>query len=549
MSNTPQNHRREQYRKEAEARANAEGHATPIRQQETARVIPQDDLFAGARNGEKGDATLLYRLLHLRFCFDTSAQEWYRFNGVHWELDEEGDVYRACEQLQGLYRREQQACLDQAARAKDTGNKDEAGIMEARARHYEKACDRLNRHTHLRNVLTLAAKGRKESLAVNGRVWDQHPRELPVANGLVDLATGELAPGRPEHFIRRASPVAYDPDAQCPSWEAFLAQILDEDGERAPQDARQSRATFLQRYFGMAMVGEVIEHKVLVLAGAGGNGKGTLAELLGEAIGPDLSVPVEAELLLDQGKTRNSAGPSSDIANLRGRRLVWCSETNPGRRMDTARVKWLSGGDKLTARLPYEKRSIEFEPTHHLVLVTNHKPNVDADDPAVWRRLLVCWFRLEFVDREPEKPNERLRDSGLKASLREEMPGILRWLVQGAQDFLAFGLAVPLAVISETKEYRDEHDIIGDWLAAHCEIDGRAYGGQDREEYLDFPGAFTEQSENLFKDYKDWCQDVGIKHPVSRTMFGNKMKLRFPKWKADSIRYGGVRLREGQAGL
>lgn len=512
-----------------------------VQEPEYNRTITAEALEQGARNGELDDAILLFRLLYMRFCFDTSEQEWYRFTGQHWQRDDSGDVFVACRELQDMYRVRWGVLEAQAAEAQQ--DKALAAFLAAQARVFQRAVERMNRLDHLRKALSLACKGSADSLAVKPEDWDLRPWHLPVANGLVCLRRGQLEPGRPERFIRRFSPVAYDPSATCPSWEQALAMILQEDGD-APRDPAQSLVAFLQRLFGQALVGVVLEHVIVVLAGAGGNGKSIVVEIIAEALGEDLSGPIEAELLLDQGKARSSAGPSPDVMDLRGLRLAWASETNPGRKLDSARLKWLSGGDTLKGRNPYEKRSTRFAPSHSLFLVTNHRPNVDADDAAIWCRLLTVWFSVSFVDREPRTPHERPADKDLRAKLREELPGILAWLVRGCLAFQEQGLAVPLAVQEEVASYRDENDFLGEWLAQRCEQDGRVFPGMTRGEFARLDNTYHTASQDMYNNFKAWCEDVGIRAFPSPKAWGAKMTRRFPKWKNNIVYYVGVRLLE-----
>ncbi len=541
MSERPEKLTREQTLQATLARKAQCATHSAVRESEYNRTITAEELEQGARNGEVGDGILLFRLLHMRFCFDTSEQEWYAFIGQHWQRDDAGDVFVACRELQSLYRVRWAALEAQALEAKE--DKQHAAYLAAQARVFQRAVERLNRLDHLRKALALACKGSRDSLAVRPEAWDCCPWHLPVLNGVVDLRTGQLEPGRPERYIRRFSTVAYDPAAPCPTWEQALATILQEDGD-APRDPAQSLVAFLQRLFGQALVAEVLEHVIVVLAGAGGNGKSIVVEIIAEVLGEDLSGPVEAELLLDQGKARSSAGPSPDVMDLRGLRLAWASETNPGRKLDGARLKWLSGGDTLKGRNPYEKRSTRFAPSHSLFLVTNHRPNVDADDAAIWRRLLTVWFSVEFVDREPRTPHERPADKGLRGRLREELPGILAWLVRGCLAYQEQGLAVPLAVQEAVTSYRDEHDLLGEWLAQRCEQDGRVFPGMTRGEFARLDNTYHTASQDLYNSFKDWCEAVGIRAFPSPKAWGAKMTRRFPKWKNNIIYYGGVRLLE-----
>jgi len=63
---------------------------------------------------------------------------------------------------------------------------------------------------------------------------------LVVANGTVDLRTGELGPHRHEDLATKMSPVAYDPQARSDLWESFLDTATGADAHLQE---------FLQRFF------------------------------------------------------------------------------------------------------------------------------------------------------------------------------------------------------------------------------------------------------------------------------------------------------------
>ena len=175
-------------------------------------------------------------------------------------------------------------------------------------------------------------------------------------------------------------------------------------------------------------------------------------------------------VLLDQGKNRNAAGPSPDIMSLRGLRMAFASETDEGQRFSSTRVKWFSGGDTLIGRYPHDKRNISFEPTHLLVLLTNHKPHAPASDFAFWERLLLVDFPLSFVDRKPQNENERPMDKGLKDRLLQELPGIAAWLVRGCLEWQRVGIAPPAKVREATSEYRRDEDLLADFVDECCDL-------------------------------------------------------------------------------
>ncbi len=109
------------------------------------------------------------------------------------------------------------------------------------------------------------------------------------------------------------------------------------------------------RNSGYGLTGKAERHILPILWGAGRNGKGTLLETVKHVLG-DYAYKAESELLLEQRQARNSGSPNSGILALRGKRIVWCSETDDGRRLNASKIKELVGGDTLNARAVYPIR-------------------------------------------------------------------------------------------------------------------------------------------------------------------------------------------------
>jgi putative DNA primase/helicase len=306
--------------------------------------------------------------------------------------------------------------------------------------------------------------------------------------------------GRPSDFIKTVCPTEFKGlDKPCPTWERFLNEIFDNN---------LSLVNFVHRLLGYSITGLTIEHILPVLWGQGRNGKSTLFNTLHHVLGP-LAGPIQAEMLLDQGKFRSSSGPASDIMALRGKRIVWASETDEGRKFNMGRVKWLVGGDTLCGREPFGRKEINFQPTHTLFLLTNHKPKADPNDYALWQRIHLIPFELSFID-DPQKQNERKRDPYLSEKLETEAPGILAWLIRGCQAWQHEGLNPPGIVLSATNKYQESEDIIGHFMSDLCVLSGDKQVGA---------GA-------LYKEYQKWCEGNGHK-PISGTRFGEYMGKKF----------------------
>jgi putative DNA primase/helicase len=211
---------------------------------------------------------------------------------------------------------------------------------------------------------------------------------------------------------------------------------------------------------GISLLGTVREHILGIATGTGANGKSTMVEALGFALG-DYSHTAEQELLL--GTRRESGRANPALFALRGTRFVVTSETKEGVELNTAVMKNVTGGDKITTRDLYSS-SVTFEPTWTILIVTNYLPDVSASDDAAWRRIRVIPFDVvvPLEDRDPT----------LGDKLRLEADGILTWAVEGFQQYLRNGyrMNTPPQVELATSRYRDDSDDVSKFLHARAEL-------------------------------------------------------------------------------
>jgi len=306
------------------------------------------------------------------------------------------------------------------------------------------------------------------------------------------------------------------------AWEKALLEIFEDD---------QSMVDYMQRLFGMAIVGGVFEHVFPVLTGPQGrNGKGTILETIASVLGP-LAGPIRSEMLIDTYQVQSSGGPTPDIMALRGLRIAWASETREGAKISAYKVKWLTGGDTISGRNPHDKYETTFRPTHTLFLLSNFKPHASAEDKAFWERMQNIPFNIQFLkNREPTEDNQRKADIFLKDKLAGEASGILGWLVEGCLKWQMEGLNPPSKVVQETQDYMEDEDNISAFVD-HCLTigDGLSVGATD-----------------LYEAFKKWWQDfVGGKYPPKQKSFGKKMGNRFSREKTGGVyRYFGITLNE-----
>jgi putative DNA primase/helicase len=312
--------------------------------------------------------------------------------------------------------------------------------------------------------------------------FDTDPWLLNVRNGTLDLRSGTLREHRSSDYITKLISIEYDPSAECPRWLAFLERVLPDPEVRK----------FIQRAAGYSATGSARERCVLIPHGSGKNGKGVLLQTLRLVLG-EYAVRTPSETFLAK---RSDAIPN-DVAQLRGARFVFASETNEGRRLAEATIKDLTGGEDISARF-MRGEWFSFAPTFTPWLATNHRPVIRGSDPAIWDRVRLIPFSVRIPDEE--------QDPELTEKLRAEYPGILTWIVRGAVDWYANGLGTPEAVRSATKSYQSEMDLMGAFIDDRCIVD---------------PQAWALASE-LYKAYVEWSSGGG-ERPLTATAFGLRL--------------------------
>jgi putative DNA primase/helicase len=238
----------------------------------------------------------------------------------------------------------------------------------------------------------------------------------------------------------------------------------------------------LARLFGSAAVGLVRDHVLAVFWGCGANGKSVLLEVLMYVFGA-YAKPGPSSLIVANGS--HEPHPT-DVASCVGSRLVVVHETKRGAAFDASKVKLLTGGDMLTAR-HMRQDFFAFRPSHTLVMLSNYRPEADATDAALWRRVQLVPFDVVIPEAQ--------RDVELAEKLKSEASGILRWIVDGALEWQRIGLSPPAAVREQTEAYRTSEDVIGAFL----------------EECTDRIAGHRQPAGALYSAFKRWCDAQGAR--------------------------------------
>lgn len=293
-------------------------------------------------------------------------------------------------------------------------------------------------------VVTLARVDRR--LAATADQWDSDPWLLNTPGGVIDLRSGNRRDHRPVDHLTRITEAS--PEGDCPTWRRFLGRVT--DGDAALQ-------AFLQRVAGYALTGLTSAHALFFLWGSGANGKSVFINTISGILG-DYHKTAAIETFTASTVEQHPTA----LAGLRGARLVTAVETEEGRRWAEAKIKALTGGDKIAARF-MRQDFFEFTPQFKLLIAGNHKPGLRSVDEAIRRRFHLVPFAVTIPPAE--------RDETLSEQLRSEWGGILAWAIEGCLEWQRTGLAPPEAVTSATAAYLDGEDAVSAWLDEECERD------------------------------------------------------------------------------
>jgi putative DNA primase/helicase len=370
----------------------------------------------------------------------------------------------------------------------------------------------LEKSIHLSELTTFQSSGKvtgivrlsRSLLKVAGTEFDTDNDLLGCQNGVLDLRTGQLLKA-PETVVTKRIATVYDPEAKCPQFLKFLEVIF---------EGNREVINYVKRCIGYSLQGNVKEQCLFLCIGSGRNGKSTLLNAVGKLMG-DYAGALPTAALMD-GKNGNNN--TYDIANLIGKRLVVFQEGEATNKLAEARVKLLTGGDKISARQIYGKPE-EFWPNHKLWFGTNELPRIDGINEAIWRR-------LKNVIRFPVYIEDSKVDYDLGDKLTKEMSGILNFAIEGYKDWITQGLNPPDSVLREWSDYRNQEDTVEGFIDACCIKDGKT----------------METTADLHSHYVDWCNNSGCA-ALSKPSFGKALGIKGYKGVKGRLGNGWIGLR------
>ncbi|PHA82779.1 phage/plasmid primase, P4 family [Bacillus pseudomycoides] len=380
---------------------------------------------------------------------------WFIWDGKRWKLDTKKEIERiTAKVLRSLYKSE-----------------DESEMKWARM------CERRNiRMNSIKDLMPLVPGERED--------FDRHKYLFNVENGIINLKTGKLQPHDREIGLTKITNIAFDENAKCPTWLAFLDQIFLGD---------QDLVEYMQRLIGYSLTGDISEQIMMFLVGGGSNGKSTFINTIKDLMG-EYGKQAKADTFIKKKDT----GANNDIARLVGARFVSAIESEEGEKLSESFVKQITGGEPVLARF-LRQEYFEFVPEFKVFFTTNHKPVIGGLDEGIWRRVKLIPFNLNLPAHK--------RDKRLPEKLSLEMPGILNWAIEGCMKWQKGKLKEPKVVAEATGQYKEDMDILAPFLDEVCYIDE-----QENE-------AIRIEAKELYNVYDNWCFKSGERSLGNRSFY------------------------------
>lgn len=451
-----------------------------------ARSVARYDPDYGYNFTDYGNAERLVALYggYIRFCADLNR--WLAWDGTRWQVDAIGKVKQfAKKTIRSIYTEASLESDDSKRRAK------------------AKWAMRSESQAAIGSMISLAES--EPGIAVTADALDTDPWLLNVQNGTIDLRTGEIREHRPESLITKVIPVEYDPSATYPRWKEFLEQIMNDN---------QELIRFLKKAIGYSLTGVTTERVMFMCHGDGANGKSTFLRVIMEMLN-DYALRTPTETLM----AKQSWGIPNDVARLKGARFVTAIEGEEGQRLAESFIKQITGNDKISARF-MRAEWFDFFPEFKLWFATNHKPEIQSTDKAIWDRMRLVPFDVTIPDDKQDKQ--------LIEKLKSELPGILRWAVEGCMAWQGEGLGLPQAVKNATNQYRAETDNASEFLEDWCEAQPQAMVPLD----------------DFYKAYQLWCQ-MGEQSSLKKIKFNKRVQeCGYEKRKSGVWYWVGIQLKE-----
>lgn len=455
----------------------------------------------------EGDGMLYAALFKGKMLYAKSSGAWYYWSGHSWSVDRIDIAIGLVRHVCDRYGEEIAVFEEKIEKSRQESDPEDHKIskksFERRIGQLQGKIKALRKGQGRNACLEFARTNLGNPFTITGEEFDKDPWLLGCSNGVIDLRSGDIYPGRPDQYVSKLCGCEYlGIKVDMSGWLEFLNTIYGGDEELIE---------FLQRLLGYGITGLTTEHVFPFLLGRGRNGKSLFMESIMRVLG-EYAVSIPSDLFLQSNAPRNPNQADPAIMMLEGRRLAVSSEVEEGSKFSAQMVKKLTGGDDLVGRNPYDKSLREFSPTHLTMMIGNHEPTPPTGDPAFWDRTFLIRHNVRFVKHPPEKENEVAADPKIEEKLEKLDTQILAWLVEGCVKWQGneYRLDPPASVLKATEEYQEDADFVGQFIETCCIITNPQAKTGGTELYTAFATWFRENI-NSKKNYTPSQRAFGIK--------------------------------------
>ncbi|AXT70287.1 phage/plasmid primase, P4 family [Vibrio sp. dhg] len=337
--------------------------------------------------------------------------------------------------------------------------------------------------------------------------FDEAPSGITIPSGFLCVGDDgiEKLPFGPLQRSRHG--LSFEPAPKGIKPELFLSMLNDAfEGCHPEEQIRQ-----LRMLFGLSLFGLMPKHQTAVLLhGAGGSGKSLVLKVLESLLSSD-AIATVSPMQMDK---------DYKVATLAGKRFNLVPELDKDIPITSAAFKAIIGGDTINAREPYGK-SFNFTPNVTNWFNGNFFPKTTDHTEGFYRR----WAIIHFHNTKPVSERDPFL---LEKIVKNELPAILTWAIEGVEDYLQQGYDLDSGENANHSLYLSpaHEQYLAKWVAETDSVkgwlnDSGENGIVERKRGTSIPPLKLSIAYSI---YKDWCVTTGIK-PYSKTEFESNMEM------------------------
>lgn len=418
-------------------------------------------------------------------CAGLKFKEWFEFNGVRWIEIENGFS------LSNLISREMPYLFDKIAseyKHKAIDIPENKDSLTKKAEMLSKIAVSLGNTTFKSGIMKECANISLDAKFTN--LLNKNINLIGFENGVYDLAKKKFRSGIPDDYISKSTGYNFIRYKQSDPIVKRIYDFLDKiQTDKVLRD-------YLLLVLSTCLSGSIKEEHFYVLTGTGSNGKTKLIQLIKFALG-DYYSPMDVRILTKERGSSSSASP--ELADKEGVRMCTLDEPGAKDELNSAFMKYMTGGDKMQSRKLYQAQRY-WDSQMKLFMLCNKLPLI-ADDDGTWRRLIVIPFLSKFYNRADITPKIREAmskkgsnifeaDQDLETKLPEWRVAFMNILLGYYEKYQERGLVHPAIVLKHTNQYKLKSDPILNFFTEVLEQT------DDEKNYI--------KLQTLYKTYHEW---------------------------------------------